>query len=102
LDLGFFGLTLEVAKQYRVNLFTQIHQIVFHGQGGYDWSTVYNMPIWLRKFTFHQMNTYYEEQNKSQSGGGGDMSSQINQIKSGKVQIPEHFRGKLNHKSPKY
>ena len=48
------------------------------------------------------MNTYYEEQNKSQSGGGGDMSSQINQIKSGKVQIPEHFRGKLNHKSPKY
>jgi len=46
------------------------------------------------------MNTYYEEQNKSQSGG--DMNSQISQIKSGKVQIPEHFRGKLNHKAPKY
>lgn len=102
LDLGFFGLTLEIAKQYRVNLFTQIHQIVFHGQGGYDWTTVYNMPIWLRKFTFHQMQTHYEEQNKAQSGKGGDMSSQINQIKNGQIQIPEHFRGKLNSKTPKY
>ena len=58
--LIFFGLT----PTYRVNLFTQIHEIVFHGNGGYDFDTVYNMPIWLRKFTFAKMNDYYEEQNK--------------------------------------
>lgn len=58
--LPFFGLT----QQYRVNLFTQIHEIVFHGKGGYDYDTVYNMPIWLRNFTFKKMNEYYEEEAK--------------------------------------
>ena len=38
-----------------MNLFTQIHEIIFHGKGGYDWNTVYSMPIWLRKFTFFKI-----------------------------------------------
>lgn len=25
------------------------------------------MPIWLRKFTFNEMNSYYEELNKKQT-----------------------------------
>jgi len=60
--LSFFGLTYDTASQYRINLFTQIHEIVFHGKGGYDWETVYNMPIWLRKFTFVRINDYYEKE----------------------------------------
>ncbi len=36
---------------------------MFHGQGGYDYATVYNMPIWLRKFTFHKLKDWYEKQN---------------------------------------
>ena len=54
--LTFFGLT----PTYRVNLFTQIHEIVFHGKGGYDYDTVYNLPIWLRRFTFQNINEFYE------------------------------------------
>jgi hypothetical protein len=57
---GFFGLT----QQYREFLFSQIHDIVFHGKGGYDWHTVYNMPIWLRNFTFHKLKEHYEKQNE--------------------------------------
>ena len=57
---AFFGLT----TQYRASLFTMIHNIVFHGKGGYDWETVYNMPIWLRKFTYKSLLTFYEERNK--------------------------------------
>jgi hypothetical protein len=34
--------------------------MVFHGKGGYDWETVYNMPIWLRKFTFNKIKEFYE------------------------------------------
>ena len=60
--MAFFGLISEIIPQYRASLFTQIHEIVFHGQGGYDWGTVYNIPIWLRKFTFHKMKEYYEKQ----------------------------------------
>jgi len=32
---------------------------VFHGNGGYDWHTIYNMPIWLRKFTFNKLKDHY-------------------------------------------
>ena len=100
LDLTFFGLTPDTAKQFRFNLFTQIHEIVFHGQGGYDWDIVYSMPIWLRKFTFHKMKEHYEEKNKDNSGG--DLASQTSQIKDGKIDLPDHFKGKLANKTPKY
>jgi len=67
-ELTFFGLT----PTYRVNIFTQIHEIVFHGKGGYDYDTIYNMPIWLRNFTFQKINEFYEkeaEANKKASKG---------------------------------
>jgi len=54
----FFGLTSD----YRIKLFSQIHDIVFHGKGGYDWHTVYNMPIWLRRFTFNKIQDYFNQQ----------------------------------------
>lgn len=41
-----------------------IHDIVFHGNGGYSWYDVYNMPIWLRKFTFNKIKNYFEQQNE--------------------------------------
>lgn len=64
LGLGFFGLTSDSAPEYRKNLFKQIHEIIFHGNGGYSWYDVYNMPRWLRLFTFKEINTYFEEQSK--------------------------------------
>ena len=54
----FFGLTSD----YRNSVFTQIHEIVFNGNGGYDYDTVYNMPIWLRNFTFQKINEFYEKE----------------------------------------
>ncbi len=66
MGLAFFGLNSEIAPQFRVGLFTQIHSILFHGKGGYDYHTVYNMPVWLRKFTFKQISDFYDEKNKSQ------------------------------------
>lgn len=65
MDLTFFGLTSTNAAEYRLHLFNQIHQIVFYGNGGYDWNTVYNMPIWLRKYTFNEIKEYYQEKNSS-------------------------------------
>ena len=45
-------------------MFKQIHEIVFNGQGGYDWNTIYNMPIWLRRFTYETLREHYEKQNE--------------------------------------
>tara|TARA_Y100001972_G_scaffold20767_1_gene24492 strand:+ start:1891 stop:2175 length:285 start_codon:yes stop_codon:yes gene_type:complete len=61
LILPFFGLTAE----YRKALFSQIHEIVFHGKGGYDWHTLYNMPIWLRNFTFKKIEEYYKKEKEA-------------------------------------
>jgi hypothetical protein len=93
LDLAFFGLTSEIVPQVRANIFTQIHEIIFHGNGGYDWETVYNMPVWLRRFTFNKLREYYENQNKQQNE---DLASQSQKIKEGKVNIPSHFKGQLD------
>lgn len=47
--------------------------MVFYGNGGYDWGTIYNMPIWLRKFTFMKIKEHYEKQaEQSQKQSKGD------------------------------
>jgi len=43
-------------------LFSQIHEIVFNSKGGYDWNTVYEMPIWLRTFTFNKLKEFYDKE----------------------------------------
>ena len=72
LVFGFFGLT----PQYRVNLFSQVHDLVFHGGGGFQYTEVYNMPIWLRKFHSNKISEYNQEQNdeieKAQKGSSPD------------------------------
>lgn len=64
LGSNFFGLTSDLAPKYRNNLFKQIHEIVFHGNGGYSWYDVYNMPRWLRLFTYKEIENHYKEQNE--------------------------------------
>ena len=43
-----------------------IHDIVYHGNGGFDWHTVYNMPIWLRKLTYNKILHYLKEKSEAQ------------------------------------
>ena len=74
----FFSLTPEQAAEYRHGLFSQIHDIVFHGGGGYDWHTVYEMPIWLRKFTHKKIGDHFEERSKQAKG---QSSNDINKAK---------------------
>jgi hypothetical protein len=60
--LTFFGLTLD----YRLNLFKQIHDIVFYGNGGYSWEVIYNMPIWLRNLTFNLIYKHNNPENEAE------------------------------------
>ena len=97
MDYRFFGLTSDNSGEYRKNLFTQIHNIVYHGNGGYDFGTVYNMPIWLRKFTFQQIDDYNKEQNKKyKEASKGKGSKNILNPKTGKINPP-----KFNKQNPK-
>jgi hypothetical protein len=63
LGLSFFGLTSsETAAQAKINIYKQIHQICFHGKGGYSWPVVYNMPVYLRRFIFNELKQFYDEE----------------------------------------
>lgn len=97
MGLDFFGLTTNIIPEYRKNVFTQIHEIVFHGKGGYNWETVYNMPIWLRKFTFHKLNEYYEKENQAMEQARKDPNKQTIIDPSGKV-TPPNFKQKTSYK----
>ena len=63
--LTFFGLTFETILSKRFNIFHECHEITFHGKG-YDYSTVYNMPLWLRRLTFNKLKTWYEPKNSNE------------------------------------
>ena len=73
---SFFGLTQE----YRVNLFRTIHEIVFYGRGGYDYDTIYNMPLWLRRVTHQLIQESLSAENVAQNKalgkvGGGNSTT---------------------------
>ena len=91
-----FGVTLENAPIIRKNVFEQIHTIVFHGKGGYDWNTVYNIPIWLRKFTIKEMNEWYEKEKKAHEGDKGDSKTVVDS--DGKINMPSFLKGKSSYK----
>ena len=63
--LTFFGLNPNSVAEERMALFTQLHEICFWGQGGYDFETVYNLPLWLRNFIFSKMKKHYDKENSS-------------------------------------
>lgn len=65
MDLTFFGLTSDNAPQFRKSILTEVHEVVFHGGGGYIWSEVYNMPIYLRRFTLSKLKEHYTKANES-------------------------------------
>jgi hypothetical protein len=101
LGLAFFGLTSDNIAPARASLFNQIHQIVFYGKGGYDWHTVYNMPIWLRRWTFNEIRNYYEEEKEAAEGkksSGGGKQTVINS--DGTIKTPELLQKAANTKKP--
>jgi len=68
---GFFGLSLN----YRKLLHSQIFDLIYHGNGGFTFSDVYNMPLWARKFYITKIVEFkenekqaYEKQMKKSKG----------------------------------
>ena len=99
MGLAFFGLTLDKVPEIRSSIFEQIHEICFHGQGGYQWETVYNMPIWLRHFTYNKIQNFHEQQNekiKSQTKKGEKTLIDS----TGKINTPDFKEASKNYQKP--
>jgi hypothetical protein len=57
-------LTSEQAFQYRKTLLEEIHDLCFHGNGGFTYSEVYSLPIGRRKFHIQKISDYFKKQNE--------------------------------------
>ena len=78
----------------RKNLFKQIHEITFHGKGGYTWDVVYHMPIWLRNYTFRELNDFYEAESKAYDQAVKGENTQTLVDSSGMAKVPGFLKGK--------
>ena len=98
LDLAFFGLSLDNAPVIRADLFLQIHDICFWGQGGYNFETVYNLPIWLRKFILNQLKKHYDKENNSDDANMQTTLQNLKQFQNQKQEIQQRLNKKLLYK----
>lgn len=57
----FFGL----GPEYKLGIHGEIFSLCYHGNGGFTWDEVYNLPIYLRRFYIQQINRVIEEKNKA-------------------------------------
>lgn len=80
----FFGLTGE----HRKAIFDQIHEIVFHGNGGYSFVEVYELPIHIRKYIFHKLKEHYDKIKPQDSA-----EEFTNKVKNNQVQVPDYAKG---------
>jgi len=49
-------------SKYRVELQEAIFNIVWFGEGRWNWKDIYEMPIFLRKFWIRKINSIVEDQ----------------------------------------
>lgn len=96
----FFGLTSKIIPEVRRNLFKQIHEIVFHGKGGYSYETVYNLPIWLRKYTFSEIQKFYQEESEASKPKGSNTTQMIDD--QGNVNVPAFSKASKEFSPPTY
>ena len=63
LDQTFFGLDVKD----RPKIHDLIFDLVWIGEGRWDWNTIYNMPIFLRNFYIKKLNKMTEDRKKQQT-----------------------------------
>jgi hypothetical protein len=49
-----------------MSVYNEVHDLVYHGGGGYSYSEVYNMPIYLRRYSITRINNYLKEKKEAE------------------------------------
>ena len=56
----FFGLTPE----YKLQVYQEVHDLVYYGNGGFIYSEVYQMPIHIRRYHIRMIDGLHKKQNE--------------------------------------
>jgi hypothetical protein len=70
----FFGL----GPEYKLGIHQEIFSLCYHGQGGFTWGEVYELPIYLRRFYIQQINKVIQEKNKANDDAAKSRTSSPN------------------------
>ena len=62
LDRTFFGLDIKDKPRLHDSLFN----LLWAGEGRWDWNTLYHMPIWMRTFWINKLNKMYDDRKVAQ------------------------------------
>ena len=49
----------------------EVHDLVYHGHGGFSYTEVYNMPVQYRKYHIQKINEHVEKLNEAQEKAQG-------------------------------
>jgi len=49
-----------------MQVYNEVHDLTYHGGGGFTYSEVYNMPIYLRRYSIRRVNKHLEEKKEAQ------------------------------------
>ena len=49
-----------------MQVYNEVHDLTYHGGGGFTYSEVYNMPIYLRRYSINRVNKHLEKQKEAQ------------------------------------
>lgn len=49
-----------------MSVYNEVHDLVYHGGGGYSYSEVYNMPIYLRRYSITRINNFLKEKKEAE------------------------------------
>jgi hypothetical protein len=94
LALAFFGLT----PAYRAVFMTEVHDLIYHGRGGFPYDTVYNMPIVYRRYHIQKIQEYLDKKAEAEEKAMSKSSSSKPSVS--KPNIPQaDFTSKV--KAPK-
>lgn len=58
-----------------MSVYNEVHDLVYHGGGGYSYSEVYNMPIYLRRYSITRINNYLKEKKEAEEKAVNDAKS---------------------------
>ena len=57
-------------------VYNEVHDLAYHGGGGFSYSEVYNMPIYLRRYSIHRINEHLKKQKEAQEEAQKEAESQ--------------------------
>ena len=73
---NFFG----IDAQYKVALHDQLFELVWYGDGKWDWDTVYNLPLHLKRMWIIKLNQKSQPTPNNEQSAAEDKMKYVNKF----------------------